>query len=220
MKRLAGTTLLALVPLWIVGCAPTLTTQSQLPLTDVSRELDADVELPKAAPQINSLGFSLAEYDRESGRVYLLRPGFRLEGRVREEQRTIMQAVETSREQVNPDGTTRMVVEREEIPVVQTMEVAFTECVWLGDQILSCPISDVLVFDSEGHQLSDAQVEGAFEQERRVILQDRGSENHAYYRAFLHPDVLYIQGREWFDESPDVEEAADAAVAPPASVIN
>ena len=104
-------------------------------------------------------------------------------------------------------------------PVVETMEVAYTECVWLRDQILSCPITGVLIFDAEGRQLSEAQVETAFKQERRVVLQNVGSKNHAYYRAFLHPDVLYIQSDQWLEENVPSAGDAGGAVAP-APVVN
>ena len=137
MKCLAGTTLMSGISLLIVGCAPGPNKFSELPLATVSRTLDADLEIPQVEPQFNSLDFSLAEYDRDLGRFYILRPLFRFEQRVREEQRTIMQEVEITREQVDPDGTTRTVVERKEIPEVRTMEMPYTKYIWLYDQILS-----------------------------------------------------------------------------------
>ncbi len=222
MKYLTGTMLMSGISLLVVGCTPAPDKFPELQLTTVSRSLDADLELPQVEPQFNALDFSLAEYDRELGRFYIIRPLFRFEDGVREEQRTIMQEVEVTREQVDPDGTTRTVVEREEIPEVRTREVSYTEFVWLYDQILSCPISAVLIFDSQGQQLSEAQVEAAFAQERRVVIQNHGSNSQAYYRAFLHPDVLFVQSQQWMEENvPDssVGDDKDAAVAPPAPVI-
>lgn len=217
MKTLAESGLIIMLTVVSMGCKQK--PEPNLPLTPVAYDSVAEVELPQEGPTFNLLDFSLAEFDPKTQRVYLARTLFDMQQRTREEEYTVMQPVETSREITDANGKTTTVVEQGEVAEHRTRQYHYTEFNLIDDQIFSCPIDTVAVFDAGGKQLSVQQIQSTFQETSRVILQDPGVKFSAYYSSFLHPDVHFIQSKDWVAEDVD-EILKENDAVPPAPIVD
>lgn len=217
MKTIAGSGLIVMLTVISLGCKQK--PEPKLPLTPVAYDSIAELELPQEGPTFNLLDFSLAEFDPETHRVYLARTLFDMQQRTREEEYTVMRPVQTTREITDANGKATTVVEQGEVAEHRTRQHHYTDFKLIDDQIFSCPIATVAVYDASGKQLSVQQIQNMLQKTSRVILQDPGAKFSAYYSAFLHPDVHFIQSKDWVAEDVD-ESLKENDAVPPAPIVD
>lgn len=217
MKTRAESGLIIMLTVITAGCKQK--PEPNLPLTPVAYDSVTELDLLQEGPTFNVLDFSMAEFDPETQRVYLARTLFDMQQRTREEEYTVMRPVQTTREITDANGKSTTVFEQGEVAEHRTRQYHYTEFNLVDEQVFSCPIDTVAVFDNRGKQLSVQQIQSTFQQTSRVILQDPGVKYSAYYSAFLHPDVHFIQSKDWVAEDVD-EIVGESKAAPPSPVID
>ena len=180
-----------------------------------------EIDFPESGPQFSGLDFGYATIDPDDpSHVLFHRPIFNERQENRQEKYNVHVPMLVSREYTDDSGNTRVVTEQVQQVEERVREVTFFHLEPDGEQLLSCPISSLVAFDSSGKQLSFAALEAALKEIRQVIIQDVDCKNDSFYKEFLHPKVLFLQSSEWmelFDENSN-DASLEAPSIPPTPI--
>ncbi len=148
----------------------------------------------KAAPAFHPMNFGVATLDsRDPSVVLLSRNAFR------PVQKTMDVQIEESRNEtlefIDEKGQKKTVVKV--VPTSRIETRTITDYEVAGKQVLTCPLDSISAFDPSGKALDRRQIRAALGKPCRVVIQNVGNEPDAYFGAFLHPSLLFLQSDKW-----------------------